>query len=297
METWMDSVATLLRSRTFYFPGSPKSLTTGPMNDPRISQVELNRRHFLQSTGVALSAAGLLALSNPNAATATSPKPKKLVSGRVKISKGSVVLFQGDSITDAARTREKVAKANDQGALGSGYAWLAAMELLLDNPEYGLKIYNRGVSGHKVYQLAERWEEDTLKLQPNLLSILIGVNDYWHTLTGGYKGTLEVYTKDFRALVERTLTALPNVGLVICEPFALRTGAVNDKWFPEFDKYRAAARRVAEEYKATFVPFQLMFDRAIKYAPAEHWAKDGVHPTSAGAALMAHTWLKAVTES
>jgi len=80
----------------------------------------------------------------------------------------------------------------------------------------------------------------------------------------------------------------------VCEPFVLRCGAVNEKWFPEFDRYRAAARRVAEAFRVTFVPFQAMFDQAIKFAPPEHWAKDGVHPSAAGAALMAHTWLTVV---
>jgi len=79
---------------------------------------------------------------------------------------------------------------------------------------------------------------------------------------------------------------------VICEPFVLRCGAVNDKWFPEFDHYRAAAKEVADAFHATFVPFQAMFDEAVKYAPAAHWAADGVHPTPAGASLMAHTWLR-----
>jgi lysophospholipase L1-like esterase len=210
------------------------------------------------------------------------------------IDKGDVVLFQGDSITDAGRSREKASVANEQAGLGSGYAWLAAAELLVDRPKDNLKAFNRGVSGNKVFQLAERWEEDCLKLKPNVLSILIGVNDIWHKLNGKYDGTLEVYERDYRALLERTRKALPKIKLVICEPFVLKCGAVNEKWFPEFDGYRAAARHIAEAYKAVFIPFQSMFDQAISYAPPEHWAKDGVHPTSAGASLMAHTWLSAV---
>ncbi|HWH71228.1 MAG TPA: GDSL-type esterase/lipase family protein, partial [Candidatus Sulfotelmatobacter sp.] len=95
-------------------------------------------------------------------------------------------------------------------------------------------------------------------------------------------------------LLERTRKALPKVKLVICEPFVLRCGVVNDKWFPAFDAYRAAARRVAESFHATFLPFQTMFDEAVKYAPADQWAKDGVHPTAAGASLMAHNWLRVV---
>ena len=83
--------------------------------------------------------------------------------------------------------------------------------------------------------------------------------------------------------------------MAVCEPFVLRCGAVNDRWFPEFDRYRAAAQRVAKVHDATFVPFQPMFDEAVKYAPPQHWAADGVHPSPAGASLMAYFWLKAVT--
>jgi lysophospholipase L1-like esterase len=184
--------------------------------------------------------------------------------------------------------------ANKQPGLGTGYAWLAAAELLIDRQDDALTFYNRGVSGNKVYQLAERWKEDCLELKPNVLSILIGVNDLWHKLNGKYEGTLEIYERDYKELFERTRKALPRVKLVICEPFVLRCGAVDEKWFPEFDAYRATAKKVAKHFRATFVPFQAMFDEAVKYAPPEHWAKDGVHPTPAGAALMAHLWIEAV---
>ena len=216
-------------------------------------------------------------------------------SGRHKISRGEVILFQGDSITDAGRSREKAAVPNQQAGLGSGYAWLAAAALLMDRPKEELTIYNRGISGNKVYQLAERWEADCLQLKPTMLSILIGVNDLWHKLGGKYDGTVEIYEKDYHALLQRTRQALPKVKLVVCEPFVLRCGAVDEKWFPEFDNYRGAAKRVATAHRAVFVPFQAMFDQAIQFAPAEHWAKDGVHPSSAGASLMAHEWLKRVT--
>src|SRR5262249_53017049 len=148
--------------------------------------------------------------------------------------------------------------------------------------------------GNKVFQLADRWQMDCLELKPSLLSILIGVNDIWHTLNGKYNGTVEIYERDYRALLERTRKELPQVKLVVCEPFVLRCGAVNAKWFPEFDAYRAVAQRIADAYHARFIPFQAMFDEAVKYAPPMHWAADGVHPTPAGASLMAHTWLRLV---
>ena len=129
-------------------------------------------------------------------------------------------------------------------------------------------------------------KSDCLDHRPDVLSILIGVNDIWHGLTGSYDGTVQRYENDYMALIERTRMALPNVQLVICEPFVLKCGAVDEKWFPEFDHYRAVARRVASQNSATFVPFQEMFDRALSFAPAQHWARDGVHPSHHGSALI-----------
>lgn len=217
--------------------------------------------------------------------------------GRGLVAAQDVILFQGDSITDAGWNREQGKSPNNQAGLGAGYAWLAAASLLVDRPQDGLQVFNRGIGGHKVFQLAERWQRDCLDLKPNVLSILIGVNDIWHTLGGNYKGTVAIYERDYHALVVQTRKALPKVKLVICEPFVLKCGAVDDKWFPEFNEYRAAAKRVAQKAKATFVPFQSMFDTAVQFAPPEHWAKDGVHPSPAGAALMAHTWLKTVADA
>ncbi len=249
-----------------------------------------SRRRFLGGTVAGLAGWSALSLSGccESAKRASGAKPVGF------IGKGDIVLLQGDSITDAGRDRKREDNANDVRALGSGYALFTASRLLAGQGDVGLKVYNRGISGHKVFQLAERWDKDCLALKPNVLSILIGVNDIWHTLNGSYKGTVEIYERDYRALIARTQQTLPGVRLVICEPFVLRCGAVNDKWFPEFDNYRAAARRVATDAHAVFVPFQAMFDEAVKSAPPQYWAADGVHPTIAGAGLMAQTWVDTV---
>jgi lysophospholipase L1-like esterase len=209
------------------------------------------------------------------------------------IEPGDVVLFQGDSITDAKRDRKKT-EANSAEGMGTGYAWMAASQILVDTPSANLKMYNRGISGNKVVQLAERWQVDCLDLKPNVLSILIGVNDFAHALKGDYKGTVETYEADYRTLIKRTKESLPDVKLIICEPFALKAGNVNEKWFPGYDGYLAAAKKIAEEFQARWVPFQKMFDIASEVAAPANWAADGVHPTTAGAALMAHWWMKAV---
>jgi lysophospholipase L1-like esterase len=259
------------------------------MTNTSATDVRTSRRCLL---GKATAAAAISALSI-SGCSQSAKRPSAQASGGL-IAPGDTVLLQGDSITDAGRDRRREDNANDGRALGGGYAYLIASHLLSERADANLKIYNRGISGHKVFQLAERWDKDCIAMKPNLVSILIGVNDIWHKLNGQYDGTVEVYERDYRALLERTKKELPGVKLVVCEPFVLRTGAVNETWFPEFDSYRAAARKVATEFAAVFVPFQSAFDEAIQKAPPAHWAGDGVHPTMAGASLMARTWLAAV---
>ena len=210
------------------------------------------------------------------------------------IKPNTTILFQGNSITDAGRDRKTQDQANNPAALGRGYPFHIGGQLLAEHAGLKLKVYNRGISGHKVPDLDARWQADTIDLKPAVLSILIGVNDIWHKLNGRYDGTPQIYREGFAALLKRTTDALPDVKLVICEPFVLRCGAVNDTWFPEFEERRGHAKEVAAAAGAIWVPFQEMFDQAVAAGtePA-YWAGDGVHPTHAGHALMAEAWRKA----
>ncbi len=205
---------------------------------------------------------------------------------------GTVVLFQGDSITDAGRNRAS-ADANSAGALGSGYPLLVASAVLAARPGGALRFYNRGISGNKVPDLQQRWTTDTIDLKPDVLSILIGVNDFWHKLDHGYNGTVQDYEQQYNALLDATREALPHVHVIVLEPFVLRTGAVDARWFPEFDQRRAAAARVAARARATFVPLQTVFNQQTCATPPEYWAADGVHPTPAGHAVIAEQWRRA----
>ena len=253
------------------------------MNTPD-SPIGLSRRELMAG---AAAFAGAAALGRSEVAEAAPDKAP------IELYENDVFLFQGDSITDAGRD-----KGNDQvnhfQALGRGYANMISSQLLGIHADRRPRCLNRGISGNKVPDLQERWAADTIELRPQVVSILIGVNDIWHKRNGKYDGTLETYESGLGELLAQTREALPQTRLVICEPFVLRCGAIDDSWFPEFDERRAAAKRVAEGVAAIWVPFHEMFEKATasETTPPVHWAADGVHPTMAGHALMAKTWLE-----
>lgn len=243
-----------------------------------------SRRSFLRNiTTATLGAAGAYWLPS------TTEKTDEDFSA---IPQDGTILFQGDSITDAGRGH------NEEGpntGLGGGYAFLAIAQLRKSLAGRNISCYNRGISGNKVFQLSDRWQDDALSLAPDLLSILIGVNDYWHTLNE-YDGTVEVYEQDFRKLLRRTKEQLPEVTLVIGEPFVVLEGSSvsGEQWMPDFRAYQKAARGIAREFDAGFIPYQSVFDEASKEVAPTYWTADGVHPTLAGSQLMAEAWLQTV---
>lgn len=210
------------------------------------------------------------------------------------ISPNDIVLFQGDSITDASRNREVQDKPNELWAMGLGYVKIAAGRLLADRPADNLQIYNRGISGHRVVDLYARWKVDCLNLKPDVLSILIGVNDTWHHHNRNNGVEPKRYETIYRMMLDWTRNELPDIKLVLCEPFVLHCGAVGDAWLPEMAERRAIVKQLATDFDAAFVPFQQMFDDAAKQAPNEHWLPDGVHPSPAGHTRMADLWLEKV---
>ena len=174
---------------------------------------------------------------------------------------------------------------------------MAVARLMAENPDRGLQFYNRGISGHKVFQLANRWKKDCLDLAPDVLSILIGVNDFWHTFEGGYTGSLDTYEQDYVTLIDQTREALPDIRLIICEPFMVPCGEVDQTWMQQFSQYRAAAQRVAAHAHAVFVPFQSVLDQACQTTPPVLLAPDGVHPTLGACHLLANAWVDTVSQA
>ncbi|MDH3709694.1 MAG: SGNH/GDSL hydrolase family protein [Cyclobacteriaceae bacterium] len=241
------------------------------------------RRKFLKWG----SLASLSALANPLSAGDITD-----ITLKGQIPENLTVVFQGDSITDAGRNRSRY-YANDISGMGHGYVYQIVAKMLANHPKSNLRCYNRGISGNKVFQLAARWQEDCLQLQPQVLSILIGVNDFWHTLSGNYQGTAEVFEKDLRQLLERTRKQLPEVKLILGEPFAVKGGsAITDVWEQDFPQYQSMVRNIAKDFQSGFVPYQQVFDDALSLGTVDHWCADGVHPSMAGAMLMRDAWLK-----
>ncbi|MCC5808100.1 MAG: SGNH/GDSL hydrolase family protein [Opitutales bacterium] len=209
----------------------------------------------------------------------------------MELTENSVVLFQGDSITDCWRNRGQ--EAPNTG-LGGGYAARVAGDLLDARPGLGLRFYNRGISGNRVVDLYARWRMDAVNLRPDLISILIGVNDTWHGFKQDNGVEVPRYAQVYRMLLDYTRECLPNVGLVLMEPFVLPVGEVEAAWVDEMQARREAVRKIAEDYGAVFVPLQEpLEDAARRGGGPVHWLSDGVHPTPAGHALIAREWLRA----
>lgn len=205
-----------------------------------------------------------------------------------------VILFQGDSITDAGRSRE------DDNFPGHGYPTLVKAQLGAECPgEY--VFYNRGISGNRLPDVYARIVCDILNLKPDYMSLLIGVNDVWHGLDL-QNGTGEArYEKLYSIMIEELLEELPNLKIMILEPFVLPGSATENteldpnRWEKFHDgvlSMAKLARKTAEKYNLPFLALQEMFEEACKKAPASYWLMDGVHPTAMGHELIKRAWLE-----
>ena len=202
------------------------------------------------------------------------------------------ILFQGDSITDCYRVKE--GDALDL-RMGMGYAMLCQAELMCQEPNK-YEIMNRGISGNRINDLYARIKKDIINLKPDVMSILIGVNDVWHEFGEQNGVDADKYFKIYSMLIEEVKEALPEIKIMILEPFCLKERG-NDTYWDEFKvevaKRGEMAKKVAEKFDLPFIPLQQKFDDAAKLAPNAYWLADGVHPTAAGHFLIKNEWIKA----
>jgi len=205
------------------------------------------------------------------------------------------ILFQGDSITDCSR---------GQVRYGCGYPRLVASQLGYEFPEEYI-FKNRGNSGNRIVDVYARIKADIINLKPDYMSILIGVNDVWHEFIRANGVDADKFEKIYSLLIEEVKEALPEIKIMILEPFCLRASATEnteeepDKWnvfSSEVKKRAERAKKVAEKYDLIFIPLQDKFDEAAKIAENTYWLEDGVHPTAMGHELIKREWIKAFEE-
>ena len=200
---------------------------------------------------------------------------------------GDMILFQGDSITDSDRNRF------DPDDMGRGFAAMAAAFFCAQYPELGIKFLNRGVGSDRSCDMRLRWEKDCIDLQPDWVSILIGINDTWRFFDSGLETSPLEFEENCRAMLE-DVRMHTKAGLILCEPFLLPYPEDRGLWREDLDPKIHILRALAREFGAIYVPFDGLFAKASTRQELTYWLKDGVHPTPAGAALMAQAWLDAV---
>lgn len=209
-----------------------------------------------------------------------------------EIPKGLVFLFQGDSITDGNRGRN----TDPNHIMGHGYAFAIASRVGADFPEAGFVFYNRGISGNKIPDLEKRWQTDTLDLKPDVLSMLLGINDTAAEVNKANDAkTVRQFEEGYRKLLQQCREEKPDVLFVLGLPFVYPVGKRKDQWqeWKNGTEQRAqVVRKLAAEFNAVVIDYPAVFDKAIQKAPAEYWIWDGVHPTVFGHELMAREWIK-----
>lgn len=195
------------------------------------------------------------------------------------------ILFQGDSITDAGRNRA------DIHDLGHGYPLYTAKAIREAFPDRDFEFIDLGISGNRAENLRDRWTEDAINIQPDVISILIGINDTWHRAAEKNWMPHEYFEECYRGILER-IKKETNAKIIMLEQFLL---SVPDKEFfhVDLDPKIQITRKLAREYADVFIPLDGLFAAAsVGTAPTE-FAADGVHPTAKGAEFIAGHYLEA----
>ena len=215
-------------------------------------------------------------------------KPKN---DSISIQQKNTILFIGDSITDEGRNRSDVTD------LGQGCPLLVASHLWNQYPSYDLNILNRGIGGDEVFNLKDRWEQDCLNHNPDIVSILVGINDVWWHIDDEEKLDEEALLKfeeDYRWLL-KTLAQRTDARVVIMEPYVLPYPKDRVTWRKHLDPRIQIIRRLANDYHATYIPLDgILNAKGIMNGFETYTGDDGVHPTVAGHAAIAEAWLQYV---
>ncbi|QTJ42877.1 SGNH/GDSL hydrolase family protein [Dolosigranulum pigrum] len=203
----------------------------------------------------------------------------------MRLKTDDVVLFIGDSITDVGRNR------SDEGALGQGYPHLVAAQLLTDQPTKNFQFYNRGIGGDTLDDLVHRWERDCLELNPDVISILIGINDIWEGNIQTQED-LDHFEEQYRYLL-KTLYQRTDARVVLMEPYVVPYKKDRHQWRPMLDVIINIIRKLARDYQTDFIPLDGLINAvAMRDGLTYYTEEDGVHPTLAGHGFIAQKWLE-----
>jgi lysophospholipase L1-like esterase len=205
------------------------------------------------------------------------------------------ILFQGDSITDGNRYKlpEQAWDLNHQ--MGHGYSSIVNGQLEVKYPEKDLKFINKGISGNRLVDLFARMQADILNLSPDLLSILVGINDAYEGVSSNSVTAPNKFDTIYHMLLDEVIERYPDIKLVLCEPFFLPIGKVEvqrKEWEAAISPLQDVTRKVAEEYKAIFIPYQQIFNELCTTREPSYWIWDGIHPTVCGHQVIADQWIK-----
>ena len=195
------------------------------------------------------------------------------------------IVFFGDSITDGNRDY------SDSRSLGDGYVFILHEKLKNLYEDISFEFLNRGVTGNRVADLEERVVRDVADESPDVVVLMIGVNDVWRSGVAGKEFSLE----SFAASYENVLKAIRACGakLIVVEPFLFN---VPDKkrFRREFDRMLSCIRSLAKEYADAFVPLDEMFAGVSQSVGIAAYSADGVHPTHRAARLIADNVIKKI---
>jgi len=204
-----------------------------------------------------------------------------------QIARPTTILFQGDSVTDAGRSYE-----NDE-ILGTGYTMMTAAWYSATYPEKKVRFLNRGISGDRIRDLKDRWQRDCIKLRPAVVSILIGVNDALSIHVWNKPTPAESFQADYRTILKATKNTL-DAQIVLLEPFALHVAKEHSKLREELDVIIQIVRELSADFGTLLIPLDKIFAEAAEKREPQFWSQDGVHPTLAGHALIAQSWMKMI---
>ncbi len=208
---------------------------------------------------------------------------------KIDLKPGQTIVFIGDSITDMGRSQSAYSP------LGAGFVHFVGNLLLAKYPQLNLNIINTGISGNTIRDLKSRWEKDCLEHKPDVLSVLIGINDLCRQYGESEKLPKAVYPDEYESAYRNLLSQVKqkfNSQLVLIEPFMFCDDKEN-KFFKDLRTYIRVVHNLAEEFGAVLVPLQNWIDEQIKQIPSEKWSDDSVHPYTWAHAWLAWRWLEA----